>query len=83
MGNPTPKYNQTPQYNVQPFAQPEMFVDIKVRIGEESIKFEQLPANQAVANKNKVVVSDNLKHHELALRDVHAVGKTYFHAVRY
>ena len=59
VGNPTPKYNQTPQYNVQPFAQPEMFVDIKVRIGEESIKFEQLPANQAVANKNNVVVSDN------------------------
>lgn len=57
VSNPTPQYGS--QFNIQPFTQQDMFVDVKVKIGEESVKFEQLPANHSVANKNNIIVSDN------------------------
>lgn len=58
VSNPTTKYGQS-AYPTQPFSQPEMQVDIVAKFGEESMKFEQLPANQSVSSKNNLIVSDN------------------------
>lgn len=58
VSNPMPKYNQG-QYTTQPFSQPEMQVDIKAKFGEESLKFEKLPANSSITSNNNVIVSDN------------------------
>ena len=57
VSNPQPKYNQFP--TTQPFAQPEMFVDVKVKVGEEIQEFKQLGANLSIANSGNVVVSDS------------------------
>lgn len=57
VSNPQPKYNQ---FSVQPtFTQPEMVVDVKVKIGEETVDFKQLGANMNIANSGNVVVSDS------------------------
>ena len=57
VSNPQPRYNQfaTPQ----PFGQPEMVVDVKVKVGEDTVEFKQLGANQTIANSGSVVVSDS------------------------
>ena len=57
VSNPQPKYNQFP--TTQPFAQPDMFVDVKVKVGEEMQEFKQLGANLSIANSGNVVVSDS------------------------
>jgi hypothetical protein len=36
-----------------------MFVDVKVKIGEELLEFKQLNANMNIANSGNVVVSDS------------------------
>ena len=58
VSNPTPKYGQT-AYPTQPFAQPEMFVDVKVKIGDVVNEYKQLPANASVANSGNLIVSDS------------------------
>lgn len=58
VSNPQPRYNQfgtTPTYT----AQPEMVVDVKVKIGEDVLDFKQLGANMTIANSGNVVVSDS------------------------
>lgn len=57
VSNPQPKYNQfsTPNYAQQP----EMVVDVKVKIGEETVDFKQLNSNMNIANSGNLVVSDN------------------------
>lgn len=57
VSNPQPKYNQfpTPAYGNQP----EMTVDIKVKVGEEVMEFKQLNATHSLANSGNVIVSDN------------------------
>ena len=58
VSNPQPRYNQfgtTPTYT----AQPEMVVDIKVKVGEDMLDFKQLGANLTIANSGNVVVSDS------------------------
>lgn len=57
VSNPQPKYNQfgAPNYG----AQPENFVDVKVKVGEETLEFKQLNANMNIANSGNVVVSDS------------------------
>lgn len=58
VSNPQPKYNQfatAPTYGTQP----EMFVDVKVKVGEETLEFKQLNANMNIANSGNVVVSDS------------------------
>ena len=57
VSNPQPKYNQFNTTNA--FAQPEMVVDVKVKVGEESLDFKQLNANMNIANSGNVVVSDS------------------------
>ena len=58
VSNPQPKYNQYPQTPVYG-TQPEMTVDIKVKVGDEVMEFKQLNANHSLANSGNVVVSDN------------------------
>lgn len=58
VSNPQPRYNQfgnTPTYGTQP----EMVVDVKVKVGEETMEFKQLNANLNIANSGNVVVSDS------------------------
>lgn len=58
VSNPQPKYNQfavTPTYGTQP----EMVVDVKVKVGEEILEFKQLNSNMNIANSGNVVVSDS------------------------
>lgn len=58
VSNPQPRYNQfgaTPSYTTQP----EMVVDVKVKVGEETVEFKQLNANHNIANSGNVVVSDS------------------------
>lgn len=57
VSNPQPKYNQYP--TTPTFGQPEMFVDVKVKVGEDAIDFKQLSANLNIANSGNVVVSDS------------------------
>lgn len=57
VSNPTPKYGQG-NY-AQPFGQPEMFVDVKVKIGETVNEYKQLSTGLSVANAGNVVVSDS------------------------
>lgn len=57
VSNPQPKYNQFNTTNA--FSQPEMVVDVKVKVGEESLDFKQLNANMNIANSGNVVVSDS------------------------
>lgn len=58
VSNPQPKYppfSATPSYA----AQPEMVVDIKVKVGDEVLEFKQLNSSQSLANSGNVIVSDN------------------------
>lgn len=58
VSNPQPKYNQfcsAPTYGVQP----ELFVDVKIKVGDETVEFKQLGANMSIANSGDVVVSDS------------------------
>lgn len=59
VSNPTPKYNQYTA--TQPFQQQEMVVDVKVKVGDETIEYKQLPANISIANfgNEGVVVSES------------------------
>ena len=57
VSNPQPKYGQfnTPSFG----SQPEMTVDIRVKVDEETMDFKQLSANSSIANSGNVVVSDS------------------------
>ena len=58
VSNPQPRYNQfatTPNFA----SQPDMVVDVKVKVGEEVLDFKQLSANLNIANSGSVVVSDS------------------------
>ena len=55
--NPQPKYGQ---FNTPAFgAQPEMTVDVRVKVDDETMDFKQLSANASIANSGNVVVSDS------------------------
>ena len=57
VSNPQPKYGQ---FNTPTFgSQPEMTVDIRVKVDEETMDFKQLSANASIANSGNVVVSDS------------------------
>lgn len=58
ISNPQPKYNQfqpTMPYNQQQ----EMVVDVKVKLGDETVEFKQLPATLSISDNNSVVVSES------------------------
>ena len=55
--NPQPKYGQFGAPNFG--SQPEMTVDVRVKVDEETMDFKQLNANASIANSGNVVVSDS------------------------
>lgn len=57
VSNPTPKYKQ--YTSMQPYSQPEMVVDVKVKVGDDTLDFKQLNANLSIDNAGNVVVSDS------------------------
>ena len=57
VSNPQPKYGQ---FNTPTFgSQPEMTVDVRVKVDEETMDFKQLNASASIANSGNVVVSDS------------------------
>jgi ribosome-associated translation inhibitor RaiA len=54
VSNPQPKYGQ---YSYG--SQPEMTVDVRVKVDDETLEFKQLNANASIANSGSVIVSDN------------------------
>jgi hypothetical protein len=57
VSNPQPKYGQ---FNTPAFGgQPEMTVDVRVKVDDETMDFKQLNANASIANSGNLVVSDN------------------------
>lgn len=54
VSNPQPKYGQFGYAG-----QPEMVVDVKVKVDEETMEFKQLSANACIANSGSVIVSDS------------------------
>jgi ribosome-associated translation inhibitor RaiA len=54
VSNPQPKYSQ---YSYS--SQPEMTVDVRVKVDEETLEFKQLNANASIANSGSVIVSDS------------------------
>ena len=54
VSNPQPKYGQFGYAG-----QPEMVVDVKVKVDEEILEFKQLNANSNIANSGSVIVSDS------------------------
>jgi ribosome-associated translation inhibitor RaiA len=54
VSNPQPKYGQ---YSYG--SQPEMTVDVRVKVDEETLEFKQLNANANIANSGSVIVSDS------------------------
>lgn len=57
VSNPQPKFGQ---FNTPTFgSQPEMTVDVRVKVDDETMDFKQLSANASIANSGNVVVSDN------------------------
>lgn len=57
VSNPQPKYGQFSMNGYT--AQPEMVVDVRVKVDEETMEFKQLSANASIANSGNVIVSDN------------------------
>lgn len=59
VSNPQPKYKQfnatTPNFT----AQPEMVVDVKVKVDNDELEFKQLGANLSIANSGNLIVSDS------------------------
>lgn len=56
VSNPQPKYGQA---QVQMYGQTEMYVDVKVKCGEEVFELKQLPTSQNITSSNGLVVADN------------------------
>lgn len=57
VSNPQPKYGQ---FNTPAFgSQPEMTVDVRVKVDDETMDFKQLSASASIANSGNVVVSDS------------------------
>lgn len=76
VSNPTDKFGHS-AYPQNPFAQADTHVDVVVRFGDESEKYEQLPSGMSVSRKNNLIVSDNREamnlEVEAMLRSSHAV----------
>ena len=54
VSNPQPKFGQYPMMGG------ESFVDVSVKVNDETIDFKQLPSNQSIANNsNGIVVSES------------------------
>lgn len=57
VSNPQPKQGQYTA--IQPYGQQELFVDVKVKVGEDIMELKQLNSNLNIANSGNLVVSDN------------------------
>lgn len=82
VSNPQPRYNQfsgTPTFGTQP----EMVVDIKVKIGDDEMDFKQLGANQTIANSNNVIVSDSREAINAEVDSLVAKSKRHIEAIPY
>lgn len=61
VSNPVPKYQNG--YTAYPLPQNEMVVDVKVKVGDDTLDFQKLPANLSIADFSQiggnVVVSES------------------------
>lgn len=52
VSNPVPKYQNG--YTAYPLPQNEMVVDVKVKVGDDTLDFQKLPANLSIADFSQV-----------------------------
>lgn len=83
VSNPQPRYNQFPSMPTTYTSQPEMVVDVKVKVGEETIDFKQLSANQCIANSGNVVVSESREAMSAEVEGMMHASKQHITAVPY
>lgn len=57
--NPYPKYKQNNGVIPNFTQQTEMVVDVKVKVGDDEVQFQQLGANLSIDNTGNLIVSDN------------------------
>lgn len=78
ISNPMPKY----QTSFPAFGQPmEMVVDIKAKVGDESMEFKQLPSGQSVYTYNNVVVTDSKEAMNAELENAMRTSKSVLDSV--
>lgn len=83
VSNPQPKYKQfngaTPNFT----AQPEMVVDVKVKVDNEELEFKQLGANLSIANSGSLIVSDSREAISAEVDGIVALSKQHIEATPY
>lgn len=78
VSNPQPKYGQF-GYG----SQPEMVVDVRVKVDEETVEFKQLNANACIANSGSVIVSDSKEAMSAEIESLHHTSKGILDSVPY
>lgn len=80
VSNPQPKYKQfnatTPNFT----AQPEMVVDVRVKIDNDEVEFKQLGANLSIANSGNLIVSDSREAINAEVDGIVAMSKQHIDA---
>lgn len=57
VSQPTPQYNLAYQNGM--VQQPKMLVDVRAKIGDQTVDFQKLPSDQSIADCNGMVVSES------------------------
>ncbi len=83
VSNPQPKYKQfngtTPNFT----AQPEMVVDVKVKVDNDELEFKQLGANLSIANSGNLIVSDSREAINAEVDGIVAMSRQHIDATPY
>lgn len=83
VSNPQPKYKQfngtTPNFT----AQPEMVVDVKVKVDNDELEFKQLGANLCIANSGNLIVSDSREAISAEVDGIVAMSRQHIDATPY
>lgn len=69
VSNPMPRYAQPYAYTPNT----DLFLDVTIMVGDETMELKQLPASQTIANQGTLVVADN---REAMTAEVEAMLKT-------
>ena len=71
VSNPVPKYQNG--YTAYPLPQNEMVVDVKVKVGDDTLDFQKLPANLSIADFSHFFASRFKESINLSSSGVHSI----------